>query len=63
MPRCVSEAAWAVKGPMTMRPTLAKLSRSVSSLLFHIPIEARLFLVSMGIVSLASFAAFELRFF
>lgn len=46
-----------------MRPSLTKLSRSVSSLLFHIPIEARLFLVSMGIVSLASFAAFELRFF
>ena len=46
-----------------MRSSLTKLSRSVSSLLLHMPIEARLFLVSMGIVSLASFAAIELRFF
>ncbi len=39
------------------------LSRLYLSLHYYVPIEARLFLVSMGIVSLASLAAFELRFF
>ena len=39
------------------------LSRLGSTLRYHLPIEARLFLVSVGIVSLASLAALELRFF
>ena len=46
-----------------MKKSCGKLSRLYLSLHYRLPIEARLLLFSMSIVSLASLAALELRFF
>ncbi len=46
-----------------MKDSRSEPSRLGPSLHYHLPIEVRLLLVSMGIVILASLAALELRFF
>jgi hypothetical protein len=46
-----------------MKKSCSTLSRLYLSLHYRLPIEVRLLLFSMGIVSLASLAALELRFF
>ncbi len=43
-----------------MKQSRSKRARLLASLSYRLPIEARLLLVSIGIVSLAGLAAFEM---
>ena len=62
-PRQPEASGALASGGIRMKESRSKPSRLGSSLHYRLPIEARLLLVSMSIVFLASLAALELRFF